>query len=88
MNKHKRILSLFLAIVMILSVFPTSIFAEVNDEVKTKTEVVQSHKEGDKLVFDVLKAKNPRRYKAQAPGYRSFAPGPAATIDQKVKIDG
>ncbi|MDU1176824.1 MAG: hypothetical protein E7D52_07175, partial [Peptoniphilus harei] len=86
MNKHKRILSLFLAILMILSVFPTSIFA-AEDEVKTKTEVVKSHKEGDKLVFDVLKAKNPRRYKAKAQGNRFFSPGAPATIDQKVKID-
>ena len=71
---------------MILSVFPTSIFA-AEDEVKTKTEVVKSHKEGDKLVFDVLKAKNPRRYKAKAQGNRFFSPGAPATIDQKVKID-
>lgn len=71
MNKHKRILSLFLAILMILSVFPTSIFA-AEDEVKTKTEVVKSHKEGDKLVFDVLKAKSPRRYKTKAQGNRFF----------------
>ncbi|MDU5418030.1 hypothetical protein, partial [Peptoniphilus harei] len=86
MNKHKRILSLFLAILMILSVFPTSIFA-AEDEVKTKTEVVKSHKEGDKLVFDVLKAKSPRRYKTKAQGNRFFSPGAPATIDQKVKID-
>lgn len=87
MNKHKRILSLFLAILMILSVFPTSLFAEVNDEVKTKTEVAKSHKEGDKLVFDVLKAKNPRRYKAKVQGNRFFSPGAPATVDQKVTID-
>ena len=85
MNKHKRILSLFLAILMILSVFPTSLFA-AKDEVKTKTEVVKSYKEGDKLVFDVLKAKNPRRYNQQAQGGRFFASGPAATIDQKVTV--
>ena len=86
MNKHKRILSLFLAILMILSVFPTSLFA-AEDEVKTKTEVVKSHKEGDKLVFDVLKAKNPRKYKAKAQGNRFFSPGAPATIDQNVTID-
>ncbi|MBS6535899.1 hypothetical protein, partial [Peptoniphilus harei] len=86
MNKHKRILSLFLAILMILSVFPTSLFA-AEDEVKTKTEVVNSHKEGDKLVFDVLKAKNPRRYSQQTNGFSLFRAGEAATIDQKVKID-
>ncbi|WP_036762432.1 hypothetical protein, partial [Peptostreptococcus sp. MV1] len=88
MNKPKRILSLFLAIVMILSVFPTSLFAaEAKDEVKTKTEVVQSHKVGDKLVFDVLKARSHRLYKAKAQGNRFFSPGSPATVDQNVTID-
>ncbi len=72
---------------MILSVFPTSIFATAKNNVGSENQIVKGHKKGDKLVFDVLKAKNPRKYKAQAPGVTAFRTGEAATVDQKVKID-
>lgn len=87
MNSKKRILSLIMAVLMIITFVPAQTFADTRNFVEPKQNVVNGHKEGDKLVFDVLKAKNPRRYKQQTSGFRLFGAGPAATVDQKVKID-
>lgn len=86
MNSKKRILSLIMAVLMFITFVPAQTFANTSNFVEPKQNVVNGHKEGDKLVFDVLTAKNPRRYKQQAQGGRFFAPGPAGTIDQNVTV--
>ncbi|MDD7340263.1 MAG: hypothetical protein PUG50_06735, partial [Eubacteriales bacterium] len=87
MNSKKRILSLIMAVLMFITFVPAQTFANTSNFVEPKQNVVNGHKEGDKLVFDVLTAKNPRRYKQQTSGFSLFRAGEAATIDQQVKID-
>ena len=61
MNSKKRILSLIMAVLMIITFVPAQTFANTSNFVEPKQNVVNGHKEGGKLVFDVLEAKNPRK---------------------------
>ena len=87
MNSKKRILSLIMAVLMFITFVPAQTFANTSNFVEPKQNVVNGHKEGDKLVFDVLTAKNPRRYKQQANGFSLFRAGEAEIIDQKVTVN-
>ena len=87
MNNIKRILSLVMSILMIITCIPSQVFAGTSTLGVEKQNVINGHKDGDKIVFDILTAKNPRRYKQQTNGFSLFRAGEAEIIDQNVKID-